>query len=160
MLCNNCNKNEAAVIVQMSVNGQLLSRHLCPACAQQMHMEIAKSLARAGTVLNVLKKRAEQKQSAKSAPLVPEVLCSSCGHAIRDLDGSSRMGCAQCYEAFRERIAALIRPDDPAAADPPKDPTKEIRRQLDQAVVNENYELAAVLRDKLRDGLKDGESSV
>ena len=160
MLCNSCNKREAAVIVQMSVNGQLMSRNLCPACAQQMHIEIAKSLARAGTVLDTLKKR-ENKDHPKPVPQVPEAICSSCGHAIRALTGNSRMGCARCYDAFRERIAAVIAPDkQPVQPEPSEnDQRREIHRQLEQALVHENYELAAVLRDRLRSA-REGDAGV
>ncbi len=161
MLCNSCNKREAAVIVQMSVNGQMMSRNLCPACAQQMHIEIAKSLARAGTVLDTLKKRADRAQSQKPAPEVPEAICSNCGHAIRALTGNSRMGCAQCYDGFRERIAAVIAPGTvPVQDEAPKNKRREMHRQLEQALVNENYELAAVLRDRLRESAREGDTGV
>lgn len=157
MLCNSCNKQEAAVIVQMSVNGQLLTRHLCPACAQQMHIEIAKSLSRAGEVLNTLRQRAEQAHADKAAQQVPEAICSACGHAIRELTGSSHMGCPKCYDAFRERIAQVIGGKD-ARPEPAADPRKDIHRQLEEAVIAENYELAAALRDQLRNCAKEGDT--
>ena len=162
MLCNSCNKREAAVIVQMSINGQLMSRSLCPVCAQQMHIEIAKSLARAGTVLDMLKMRTEQENTPRQAPQVPEVICSSCGHAVRDLTGNDRMGCAQCYDAFRERIAAVIVTDKAphTPESPASDERSEIHRQLEQALVNENYEFAAVLRDRLRGSAREGDAGV
>jgi protein arginine kinase activator len=89
-------------------------------------------------------------------------VCPRCGWTLDNLQEKGVLGCPYDYEAFEHQLNPLIKKaHDGAVAHCGKIPTRtprdskreieitQIRRQLDEAVRNEDYELAARLRDKL-----------
>jgi protein arginine kinase activator len=94
-----------------------------------------------------------------------------CGNSFRDIAESGRFGCAECYETFYdkvlpsiERIHGQTKHVGKRANKENKDThyitdTEDLKQQLDKAVEEQNYELAAELRDKIKEKVnkKDGE---
>lgn len=90
--------------------------------------------------------------------------CPVCHFTWQDLNQLSHLGCAECYRHFRGSIESSLmrlhgqtvhtgrRPRNQhstAESQPPG--ASELRQQLEQAVAEERYEDAAVLRDQLRE---------
>src|SRR5216683_6734214 len=90
--------------------------------------------------------------------------CAACGGTLRDFREAGRLGCAQCYEAFATHLRDLLRrlhgssqhvgeryalPGAAGATDP-RLQLLDLKEQLRRAVDNENFELAAELRDRIR----------
>ena len=91
--------------------------------------------------------------------------CPSCGLTYGQFKKRYRVGCADCYDAFREQMIPLLvkvhnsdihtgkRPD----GSPPRTATREnpmwtlevLRRQLQAAIKREEFEEAARLRDRI-----------
>ncbi len=93
--------------------------------------------------------------------------CDGCGTTFEEFARQGRFGCAECYQAFRPRLEAIMRkihgaslhrgktPDQTPAflADPEVTPLNEEQRleaALQKAVEEEEFERAAEIRDKLR----------
>ena len=90
--------------------------------------------------------------------------CAACGSTLRDFRESGRLGCAQCYESFETHLRDLLRrlhgssqhvgerygPPAGAGAADPRVQLLDLKEQLRRAVENENFELAAELRDRIR----------
>jgi protein arginine kinase activator len=98
------------------------------------------------------------------------ISCADCGMTIAQYKKTSLLGCPICYETFAEQLKHIIanvqdnhtqhvgRAPSTANADVSRHLTvRRLLKQLDQAVTQEQYEEAAVLRDKLRK-LHEGDS--
>lgn len=155
MLCDDCGKNQATVRLVAVIDGNKTERHLCPACMQKHKLQM----------------RAEGVQSMLSAiwsgvnrTIVkhPGLACPCCGLAYDEFVKTSRLGCAQCYEAFRAQLRPMLvrlhgrgqhagrvpeRADDSHKAG---SRMEQLRREMDVAIACEDFEQAAVLRDELR----------
>ena len=90
--------------------------------------------------------------------------CAACGSTLRDFRESGRLGCAQCYESFETHLRDLLRrlhgssqhvgerygPPAGAGSADPRLQLLDLKEQLRRAVENENFELAAELRDRIK----------
>ena len=82
---------------------------------------------------------------------------------MKDFRSTGRLGCAHCYQAFETSLRDLLRRVHNSARHvgrryeapaPPKSETLsllgELRQRLRRAIENEEFELAADLRDRIR----------
>ena len=92
--------------------------------------------------------------------------CPACGGTLQDFRHTGRLGCAQCYTTFESHLRDLLRrlhgssqhvgeryaATTPPAGTPagPARAAGELREQLKRAIEEENFELAAELRDRLK----------
>jgi protein arginine kinase activator len=89
--------------------------------------------------------------------------CAFCGLTMRDFRATGRMGCARCYSTFEPSMRELLRRvhgsprhiGRPYRA--PKDEVLEkasvlgeLREKLRRAIEQEQFEVAAQLRDRIR----------
>lgn len=89
--------------------------------------------------------------------------CPVCHFTWQDLNQLSHLGCAECYRHFRAAIESSLmrlhgqtvhggrRPTNPSTStESPTPSPSDLRQQLEQAVAEERYEDAVLLRDQLR----------
>ena len=93
--------------------------------------------------------------------------CPECGATLQDFRASGRLGCAHCWIAFERPLRDLLRRlhgatrhtgegytrpgDDTLTAPEQRERIRaELREQLRLAIVAEQFERAAELRDQLR----------
>jgi protein arginine kinase activator len=89
-----------------------------------------------------------------SAPLS----CPHCSHQFSALTDSGKVGCPYCFDAFASALPILTTeicrgarmPISRRLADEKKRAVAEYKSRIRIAVSEENYELAAALRDKIR----------
>jgi protein arginine kinase activator len=94
----------------------------------------------------------------------PAPSCSRCGTKLADFRKTGRVGCAQCFQAFESDLRAILSqvaarprhagrlPALPAADSAAARTDREgLRGELRSAVESEDYERAALLRDRLRE---------
>ena len=162
MKCEKCGKNEATVYYEQTVNGVTHTMRLCPVCAQSAGLESFPAMGFWGEPFGGSSLWREVGSAA-------ERRCPSCGTTERTLRKSGRVGCADCYAAFRDvltpylqkvhgatrHIGAAPAPAPDAPAPQQTDPLAALRTQLKAAVEREDYEQAARLRDEIR--RKEGE---
>jgi len=117
----------------------------------------------------------------KTKTLPQTARCKLCGSTFDDISRRGKAGCAECYELFADRLAPSIErlhnrakhvgklPGRPAAKEEPQtaapkaaevqkkqsepkpETIEQLRTQLKAAVVAEEYEKAAVLRDRIKE---------
>ena len=97
--------------------------------------------------------------------------CETCGFSFEDIARTGLPGCPDCYRAFTVKLRptigkihgrAVFKGKTPEKYDSPKVNGSEIavlREQLQKAVEAEDYETAALLRDRIRQ-LQKGEDNV
>jgi protein arginine kinase activator len=92
--------------------------------------------------------------------------CSECGLSFQEFSRTGRLGCGHCYESFRASMQELLRRIHgntthegrrPQRApkkvkEQSQDTTlKQLKTDLDRAIADEDFELAAKLRDEIRE---------
>lgn len=99
MKCDVC-EAEATVFLTQIINGQMTTVNLCESCskAKGVTEETGFGLAEA-FVGNV----------PRALDASPDLSCPACGFTAAQLKKIGRMGCPECYEAFRDGLEALLR---------------------------------------------------
>ncbi len=135
---------------------------LCEECAKQKGLDDKKGLEdnvgfSPADVLYGLG-AAEIEQSAGGA----ELKCPKCGFTQADFKKSGRLGCAECYVTFAEGLEGLLKTMHKGTRHVGKVPQslqqsrdlaerlKVLRKKLDKAVADEDFEQAANLRDEIK----------
>lgn len=107
-----------------------------------------------------------QKKTRSTSP-AGDVLsrCPVCDFRIEDYYRTERMGCPHCYKVFAEDFTPELKkalslahagdagekPEDSPADKAPADASRrDLELELKKAVAQENYELAARLRDRIK----------
>jgi protein arginine kinase activator len=165
MKCNACGERDGVVSLTQIVEGDVRTVSLCAKCAAEKGIETGIGLAETplGGFLAALGESADP-----DAPLAAalEAGCSSCGATLRDFRETGRVGCAECYRAFDAPLRELLRRlhgsthhtgmryqgSETAPVTPPEEGgARELRDQLRRAIEAEHFELAAEIRDRLRE---------
>lgn len=153
MLCTNCGKNQATVHIKRTVNGVTREYMLCSECAAKS--ELTPSFSDFDTLLKSAFSFMPRGMQTKRKS------CPSCGSTLSSISDSGKLGCAKCYEVFADELAPTIARIHANAVyvnnniTPPEEKKEEnrldaLKAQLSKAVHEENYELAAKLRDEIR----------
>ncbi|PIQ82229.1 MAG: hypothetical protein COV76_04735 [Candidatus Omnitrophica bacterium CG11_big_fil_rev_8_21_14_0_20_64_10] len=104
MLCDLCGQNEASVHLSEVIDGESREIHLCQSCAEEKGIAPMQDFGLADLLGGLAAFPAER----ESAEPPPGLRCSVCGMAYADFRKTGRLGCAACYEAFRQRLTPLL----------------------------------------------------
>jgi protein arginine kinase activator len=166
MKCSSCGEREGVVSLTQIVEGDVRTVSLCAKCAAEKGIETGVGIADTplGGFLAALGEAAGPDQALAAAL---EIACPGCGATLKDFRETGRVGCARCYSAFDAPLRELLRrlhgsthhtgrkyaggERHPEAEAPRQDNARELREQLRRAIASEQFELAAELRDRLRD---------
>lgn len=161
MQCKRCGKNEAKIHFAKIINNQTTEFHLCEPCAKQMNIMGANHEFH---LENLIAGLAPEADFSPAAAEESRLACPACGLTAGQFKRSGRLGCAKCYEAFREELIPLLRKIHGSAHHTGKVPSKagegasqsrvrdikKLRRELREAISHEEYERAARLRDEIK----------
>ena len=171
MLCDNCKKNEATILIREIRNGKAVSLNLCAECARKkeeagelnsLGFNLAEMLFDIGKLAGRKEKAAAEPQVAVPESLVG-AMCPHCGTTAEDAIRSGVFGCPECYEAFaawvdnkaaEHQSAAVHVGKRPAGVDAESVPARrleleKLREQLRGEIRREDYESAARSRDRI-----------
>jgi protein arginine kinase activator len=82
--------------------------------------------------------------------------CPKCGYTVQDILTTGRLGCAECYDFFKDDLKPLISKYQGGATQHKgkipahKESIEELESKLNEAVKKEEYTKAAELRDKIK----------
>ncbi len=169
MLCQNCGKNEATTHIKQVINGDTAQRHLCSECAE--HLGYGDVFSGFGFDISGLFGNffGDAVHSLNTPRKVTR--CSKCGYSFNDIVRDGRVGCAECYKTFYNelkpsiqrihgqvhhngKIASTVEPvteQESTASE-----IDELKSKMDEAIKTQNFELAAQLRDRIKE-LEGGE---
>ncbi len=155
MLCEKCGKNHATTHIKTVVNGVVREYNLCESCA-------ASSGYATNSLTGVLASMFGD--FSKYENPAPKVKCSVCGSTFSDIAKSGKVGCAECYTAFYDELLPYLKrvhgsvthvgkvPNSAPLTVVSQTPTvEELRNELSRLVREENYEQAAIIRDKIKE---------
>lgn len=175
MLCEKCRIREANIKYTEVINGVKTEHNLCSQCAQEMDFSSYSALIEGEFPLGkLLSSLLGLQLSAAKQQKMDDVACPNCGMTYEEFVENSRFGCADCYHVFDlligEKIKKLqesanhtgkqpkIRLTGRAAAVtsggkmefPLEEQLNQLERRLQAAIKAEEYEEAAVCRDKIK----------
>ena len=164
MLCEKCNKNIANVYLKNTVNGNVTEIHLCSSCASELYgqnfnplVNLFKSDFDSDILNNILNTKFPQ--SLNSA--AKENMCPMCGSSFQDIAKSGKVGCGECYAAFKNALEPNILRIHGTAKHTGKIPKNmnlkisakrkidELSMRLKKMIDEQNFEEAAVIRDEI-----------
>lgn len=172
MQCEICKIKTATVHLTEIVDGQRTESHLCQGCAQKEGITIKSQLSLNELLSSLI---AAHQQSDELNEAEARMSCPACGMTIEKFSKQALLGCAKDYEIFEKILQPILAKahngnlihkgkvppgasQRGAASETAKGKTEikaeneieKLKEQLEQAVRNEDYELAAKLRDQLK----------
>ena len=166
MLCQNCKKNEANMHMKRIINGSATEVHLCSDCARSLGYGDSFTGFGLGfsDLFSDLLGRTEKSISGSSV-----LRCSLCGKSFTDIAESGRVGCAECYVTFYDKLLPTLRKIHGKTTHQGKAPlnfteanrenkvdVNELKLKLKSAIEREDFELAAKLRDEINEIMNGG----
>ncbi len=160
MKCDNCHENEATVHLTEVINGEVTKLHLCEKCAKKKGEEMQTHFGLTDLLTGLMDLGPTVTEEKIHEDMVTK--CAGCGMTYYDFQKGGKLGCSECYKTFQEDLSLLLRKihgsDRHAGKMPtgiPEDEknTDEIRRlksELQELVMLEDFEKAAIIRDRLR----------
>lgn len=159
MLCEYCKKNPATTHIKTIINGKLTEYSICAECAQRFgYGSLLTNLGyNFGGLLGEFFSETDVSGSSDT------VRCELCGASFDDIIRTGKVGCAQCYQTFSDRLIPLIEhihgntkhrgkvPGGNMLQSRPKEQLSLMKRELRKAIDTENFEHAADLRDKIKE---------
>ncbi len=152
MICDECGRNNAEVMITTIVNGQSVSKHLCRQCVKKYQNGSIH-----GVLAAVLATMAQKQQVADDST------CPACQMTFSEFQKTGLLGCADCYQAFRSQLTDLLTRVQGRTQHAGKCPERgeqtqrhlsqigELRAKMEEAIAAEDYEQAAVYRDRIRE---------
>lgn len=166
MRCQRCDKPATFHITELT-GGKPVELHLCEDHAREYLTQAGNEPASAGSMAALLAQQMAKQlalgQTAEELAELDQQLCPYCGISFYEFRSQGRLGCPYDYVFFEKELQPLLlnihgetqhtgkRPSHSADLSRRHTELIRYRRQLQEAIQEENYELASRLRDKIRD---------
>lgn len=166
MLCDICGKDQATVHLTEIIDEKMTELHLCEECAQKKGAQMESHFGLADLLAGLADLGGQFTSTKKET----RVKCPRCGLTYEDFKKVGRLGCGECYTAFKEALLPLLKrihgstqhygksprkvsksvKAQKAVAEQ-KDELQDLKNKLQKAIQLEEFEEAARLRDMIRD---------
>jgi len=157
--CDICGIREAMIYIQQIMGSEKVEFHLCEQCAAErgISADDEKFELSLPNLLSDLLSVKEEKSS--SGPRV----CSTCGRTVEEVTKKGMLGCGECYSVFAPQIRAMLEDTGVQIRHVGKFPRRlhafktylvdvaRLKKGLQEAVHREDYEKAALIRDRIRE---------
>ncbi len=153
MICQNCNKNEANMHMKRIINGRAAEVHLCSDCAR--FLGYGEALSGFGLGLGELFGELIAVNESNSGAS----RCPVCGKSFEEIAKDGKMGCAECYNVFYDKImpslnkihgkASYVGSKPFGSEKSVKEELYDLKTQLENAIAEQNFEFAAEIRDRI-----------
>lgn len=102
MLCEECQNKEAVFTVTLTSGDGVTRKHLCGDCMKKWEANLAD-----GDIHSFLSSILSILGSAQKTDESP--VCSGCGLKYSAFEKSGRLGCAQCYHDFADKLTPMLK---------------------------------------------------
>ncbi|MFK2826813.1 UvrB/UvrC motif-containing protein [Bacillus sp. B190/17] len=167
MICQECKERPASLHFTKTLNGEKTEFHLCDKCAREKSEKYMFSYHPEFSIGNLLGGLLNLDSPFSSKPTqYPQqkvLKCENCQTTFQQFVNKGKFGCAHCYEAFQEQLAPILKrlqngnnmhrgkmPERMGGTLHLKKEIAELKTRLQQAIVQEEFELAADIRDQIR----------
>ncbi len=153
MICDICGERDAIVVIQKVSNNVRHELHLCMKCATERGL-VAKNGRLEMSLTGLFEDVAASKKFDK--------MCPVCGRRLSDIKKTLKFGCPECYGIFAEELKAVKKekgmketytgsmPERLANFRSVLTDRMLLQSKMEQSVASEDYEKAAIYRDRLK----------
>lgn len=153
MVCQHCKKNKATVQFIETINGETCEVLLCDECYAYKYGEFESEATNA--LLNGLFGNGARRQVSRSCPV--------CGSKFSDYERTGLVGCASCYDVFKEELMSCIlriqgNTEHVGSVGVENSPEHDLRIKLktmqdkmEKALISGNYREASMLNMKMQE---------
>ena len=159
MKCDVCRKRDAIISIQQVMGKEKVELHLCDTCARERGITTGgeKPELSLGSLLQDLMSAKQQTEQPQAS-----TVCPSCQRTVEEFTKTQKLGCTECVKTFDRELRELVGKLGEPAQHVGKFPRRlkayktylvdiaRLKRGLKDAIGREDYEKAAVLRDKIR----------
>jgi len=148
MLCNECSKRNATLMINTNINGKQKTVHLCSQCASKLGLP---SFGISDNLLSTFFNNTDFSQ------MLSTNVCPECGYRLEQLNQTGFLGCDKCYESFETQLLPVIKriqgstthKQDISDIEQPNK-IEKLKEELKAAIEIEEYERAAQIRDSIK----------
>lgn len=165
-ICQVCHKRPAtAHLTELGQPGQVAELHICAHCIKRLGLDLHRNPPRVAKVLaqeeSAITASASGEGPQPRATTADEATCFHCGMAWSEFTSDNRFGCAHDVNVFGNALVARLAgihgahrhqgrgPGQEADDDGLAIERRRLERDLQRAIAAEDYERAAILRDRL-----------
>jgi protein arginine kinase activator len=157
LICQICKQRTATVHFTRVINGKKVEMYVCERCARE-NSEIKVNIH--NLLSGILGMDAKKGIASGTMEMIT---CPSCGMTAREFNKTGMLGCTNCYNVFNDSIQTLLKRIHGNVKHHGKIPIKmtgkimeaknllKLKEELQKCIQEENYEQAAVIRDKIRE---------
>jgi protein arginine kinase activator len=171
MLCERCKKEEASIHLTEIIKDVKSEVHLCETCARDIGLNsklsnFSLSVPEMLSFLEIDEVKGNEEQT----------MCKTCGLTFLQYSGNGKLGCPDCYTWLENPLSSVIKSyhgDRKHIGKAPRNfcnnettgtvekkieqsmTVQELRTLLQNAVMEERYEEAAVLRDSINNAMEN-----
>lgn len=164
MLCDECHKHEASIYVTEITSQGQVEHHLCEHCATKLGLLAEKQnvFSINDFLSGIFNHEQKDEQHEGINNLRKPLVCPSCHMSYQDFTRTGKIGCSDCYKTFAVALEPLLRrihgssrhigkiPNRAGGTLSLKQEITSLRQQIIKCVEAEEYEQAAVLRDRIK----------
>ncbi len=160
MKCECCHETEATIHLTQVIDGEVKKLNLCQACAQKNGIDLNSPIS----ITDVLLGLGQPGNAEPKSDLTEfDLSCSRCQMTRAEFKKRARLGCPECYNAFMGELSALTQAMHHSRQHVGKIPARQgnearitakiaaLKKDIETAIAKEEYEVAAGLRDKIRE---------
>jgi len=149
----------ATVHLTEIIDDQINELHLCEECARQKSAQMEQQFGLSSLLAGMAEGEKPVKETETAA-----VKCENCQLTYADFKRIGRLGCGDCYSAFKKFLAPLLKRIHGSSQHFGKSPTKiakaavkkkfvlqDLRDKLQKAIEMEAFEEAARIRDQIKE---------
>ncbi len=174
MICKKCGKNNAEIYYKQTVNGQTQEYALCAKCAEELKNQGKLNIKIPSLFDEIdfgfgtdglfgLSDLFGLPYDTQKAQIAEKKRCTLCSSSFDDLIKTGKVGCAKCYEIFADELKRSVesihgkakymgkRPKKYKEKETKQDKIKSLKNEMKAAIKSQEFEKAAVLRDKIRE---------
>ena len=163
MLCSKCKKNPATMLIKQNINGKITEYNLCEECAALTAGNMPFDTMLKNFMNSVMGLAgADGIKEKETTAVLKELKCPKCGLTYEGFNSSGKLGCANCYNAFRKQLITLFKNVHGSTSHTGKLPARggaelvqireidRLKRRLKNLIDLEEFEEAAKVRDMLK----------
>ena len=105
MMCDICGKKKATVHLTEIVDEQMSEMHLCEECARQKSVQMEQQFGLADLLAGL----ADFGKTVGGEAEKVDLQCPNCGMTYEEFRKFGRLGCSECYEAFKMYLTTLLK---------------------------------------------------
>ncbi len=157
MMCENCGKNPATTHIHTVINGVVTDKNLCGYCAAAQGLINPAKTSLTDMLISMFG------DSLAKTKLLSTTRCSICGATFSDFAETGKAGCANCYKTFYDELLPYLkrvhgstkhtgsRPERAPLIVRSENKIGQLRKELKELILTENFEEAARVRDEIKE---------